>query len=192
MQGPLSNLSYSIVSVYVAILFTIGQFVRLLFGNQVPAIPYVDLPNANKLIMVRSTHMHAQQRVRMRMSVCLAATTLTSLAAPSFPRVALCAQIVEGIYIARQKKQLAKEEILYRRLIKIYRTPALLLFLTAREDTDEEKKHAAAGSADVQLDDDSHPQAAPHPTSASNGLRARRTAPANNHDNATQESKTRR
>ena len=49
LQGPLSNLSYSIVSVYVVVLFTVGQFVRLLFGNQVTRIPVDDLPNANKL-----------------------------------------------------------------------------------------------------------------------------------------------
>jgi hypothetical protein len=39
-QGPLSNLSYSIIAVYITILFTIGQFVRLAFGNQVARIPY--------------------------------------------------------------------------------------------------------------------------------------------------------
>lgn len=105
-SGFLSNLSINIVSVYIIILFTIGQFVRLLFGGQVVRIPVEDLPNANKLVM-----------------------------------------IVEGIYIARQKKQLAKEEILYRRLLKIYRTPALLLLLTTREDTPEEIAAAAAGPA---------------------------------------------
>jgi hypothetical protein len=46
---------------------------------------------------------------------------------------------VEGIYIARTKKQLAKESILYRRLLVIFRTPALLLMLTARQDTQEER-----------------------------------------------------
>lgn len=102
-SGFLSNLSINIVSVYIVILFTIGQLVRLLFGGQVVRIPVEDLPNANKLVM-----------------------------------------IVEGIYIARQKKQLAKEEILYRRLLKIYRTPALLLLLTTREDTPEEIAAAAA------------------------------------------------
>jgi len=99
--GPLSNLSYSIVAMYTLILFTIGQFVRLAFGNQVQRIPYDDLPNADKLM-----------------------------------------QIVEGVHIARQKRQLAKEAILYRRLLKIYRTPALLLMLTAREDTEEERRIA--------------------------------------------------
>ena len=47
-------------------------------------------------------------------------------------------QICQGIFIARQKKELIKEEILYRRLIKIYRTPDLLIELTRRPLTEEE------------------------------------------------------
>jgi hypothetical protein len=131
--GPLSNLSLSITAVYITILFTIGQFVRLAFGNQVTRIPEDDLPNANKLV-----------------------------------------QIVEGIYIARQKRQLVKESLLYRRLIKIYRTPALLLMLTTREDTPEEiarargeqdetntkrdeEKHGRNKNSDANKGNSSHP-----------------------------------
>jgi len=40
----------------------------------------------------------------------------------------------EGIYIARHKQKLAKEEELYRRLIKIYRTPTMLVELAKRKD----------------------------------------------------------
>jgi hypothetical protein len=135
LQGPLSNLSYSIVAVYITILFTIGQFVRLAFGNQTQRIPVEDLPNANKLV-----------------------------------------QIVEGIYIARQKKQLAKEEILYRRLLKIYRTPALLLLLTARQDTAEEKRQGQT-KEETKTDDTDDRQTGRPTTAATNGegVRARRT-----------------
>lgn len=54
----------------------------------------------------------------------------------------------EGIYIARQNGDLLKEEKLYRRLIKIYRTPELLIRLTARvdppADAHDEAKEAKA------------------------------------------------
>jgi len=40
----------------------------------------------------------------------------------------------EGIYIARYREKLYQEEELYRRLIKIYRTPKLLVELTKRKD----------------------------------------------------------
>jgi len=43
----------------------------------------------------------------------------------------------DGIYIARQNGDLLREEKLYRRLIKIYRTPELMVRLTARRDPDE-------------------------------------------------------
>lgn len=43
-------------------------------------------------------------------------------------------QFCEGICIARQTRDHIKEEKLYRQLIKIYRTPELLLRLTARVD----------------------------------------------------------
>lgn len=66
--GPLMGLSYSIVAIYITVIFTIGQFVRMAFGNQVQRIAIDDLPNANKLM-----------------------------------------QITEGVYIARQKKELVKE-----------------------------------------------------------------------------------
>lgn len=41
--------------------------------------------------------------------------------------------LVEAIYIARWKRELRMEEILYRRLIKIMRTPDLLIELTKRQ-----------------------------------------------------------
>lgn len=109
-------------------------------------------------------------------------------------------QIVEGIYIARQKKQLAKEEILYRRLLKIYRTPALLLFLTAREDTEEEIQNAEGPPPPPPPTNSppppyktSHTQAASQPATANNnnndGLRARRLRA---NTDAIQETKSRR
>ena len=102
---------------------------------------------------------------------------------------------MEGIYIARQKKQLAKEEILYRRLLKIYRTPALLLFLTAREDTDEEKRIADGPPPSPPTtpppSDADHAHAASQPPTANNGLRARRPRASTTTD-ATHETKSRR
>lgn len=124
----------------------------------------------------------------------MAATTLTSLAVSFFSACRVCAQIVEGIYIARQKKQLAKEEILYRRLLKIYRTPALLLFLTAREDTDEEKRIADGPPPPPTTpppSDAAHAHAASQPATANNGLRARRPRASTTTD-ATHETKSRR
>ena len=85
---------------------------------------------------------------------------------------------MEGIYIARQKKQLAKEEILYRRLLKIYRTGPLLLMLTAREDTPEEKAEGERRlSVSEAPKDKLNSTAADESTSKSEGaqLRQRRT-----------------
>jgi hypothetical protein len=136
LQGPLSNLSYSIVSVYVVVLFTVGQFVRLLFGNQVTRIPVDDLPNANKLSGT------AQRAGRSGNGSYEILRSALSCGLGTFFCVCLSVQIVEGIYIARQKKQLAKEEILYRRLLVFFRNPALMLEFTRREDSEEEKKEA--------------------------------------------------
>jgi len=44
----------------------------------------------------------------------------------------------EGIYIARRNEDLDKEETLFRRLLKIYRTPSLLIALTRRKHDDDE------------------------------------------------------
>lgn len=48
--------------------------------------------------------------------------------------------LCEGIYIARHKKQLLKEEELYRRLVYILRNPELLIRLTRRSDDEPVKQ----------------------------------------------------
>ena len=42
--------------------------------------------------------------------------------------------LCEGIFIARITKEFEREEILYRRLIRIYRSPELLIKLSKRRD----------------------------------------------------------
>ena len=95
-RGVFENFSFSIISLYSLILFTFGQFIRLLFSNLVARIPYDDIQNADRLLA-----------------------------------------LVESIYVARWKKEMRMEEVLYRRLIKIMRTAPLLIELTKRETGDE-------------------------------------------------------
>eukprot|EP00808_Paulinella_micropora_P024729 g23047.t1 len=51
----------------------------------------------------------------------------------------------QAIYVARRAGELVKEETLYRRLIKIYRTPALLVTLTQREKRSRDAPKDGAG-----------------------------------------------
>ena len=95
--GVFQNFSFSILSLYSLILFTFGQFIRLLFSNLVARIPYDDIQNADRLLA-----------------------------------------LVESIYVARWKKEMRMEEVLYRRLIKIMRTAPLLIELTKRETAVEQ------------------------------------------------------
>ena len=95
-SGVFQNFSFSIISLYSLILFTFGQFIRLLFSNLVARIPYDDIQNADRLLA-----------------------------------------LVESIYVARWKKEMRMEEVLYRRLIKIMRTAPLLIELTKRDTTEE-------------------------------------------------------
>ena len=95
-SGVFQNFSFSIISLYSLILFTFGQFIRLLFSNLVARIPYDDIQNADRLLA-----------------------------------------LVESIYVARWKKEMRMEEVLYRRLIKIMRTAPLLIELTKRETGSE-------------------------------------------------------
>ena len=100
-SGVFTNFSFSIVSLYSLILFTFGQFIRLLFSNLVARIPYDDIQNADRLLA-----------------------------------------LVESIYVARWKKEMRMEEVLYRRLIKIMRTAPLLIELTKRDTAEEAGREA--------------------------------------------------
>ena len=97
LGGVFSSFSFSIISLYSLILFTFGQFIRLLFSNLVQRIPYDDIQDADRLL-----------------------------------------SLVESIYVARWKREMRMEEVLYRRLIKIMRTAPLLIELTKR-DTQAER-----------------------------------------------------
>ena len=107
--GVFSSFSFSIVSLYSLILFTFGQFIRLLFSNLVARIPYDDIQNADRLLA-----------------------------------------LVESIYVARWKKEMRMEEILYRRLIKIMRTAPLLIELTKRDVEEEKDKGKERRKAEME------------------------------------------
>lgn len=89
----LSKTGYSVIGLYIAGVWSVGQFLRLLFSGMHNKIIYTDMQDVTYLIM-----------------------------------------ICEGIYIARHNKKMALEEQLYRKLIKIFRTPDLLIKLTRRRD----------------------------------------------------------
>eukprot|EP00808_Paulinella_micropora_P027767 g31652.t1 len=56
----------------------------------------------------------------------------------------------QAIYVARRSKELVKEEALYRRLIKMFRTPDLLVTLTQREK--KPKKQSSPPSSSTTTD----------------------------------------
>ena len=65
--GVFSSFSFSIVSLYSLILFTFGQFIRLLFSNLVARIPYEDIQNADRLLALVEAVYVARWKQEMRM-----------------------------------------------------------------------------------------------------------------------------
>ena len=65
--GVFSSFSFSIVSLYSLILFTFGQFIRLLFSNLVARIPYDDIQNADRLLALVESIYVARWKQEMRM-----------------------------------------------------------------------------------------------------------------------------
>ena len=65
--GVFQNFSFSILSLYSLILFTFGQFIRLLFSNLVARIPYDDIQNADRLLSLVESIYVARWKTEMRM-----------------------------------------------------------------------------------------------------------------------------
>ena len=102
----LGGTSYSIIGLYVTVVFAIGRFVRLSFSGQLERVIYEQLHEVDLLV-----------------------------------------DYCEVVYIARYSVQYELEEELYRKLVKIFRTPELLIRLTRRRDKDDvDLKETSTGS----------------------------------------------
>lgn len=116
-QNPLglSVVTFSIVGLYSLVVLTVGRFVRLQFANLMVLIPFEDLHDVDPIMRI-CEGIYIARHFSSCLSVSACRCALFASASP------------------RYMGQHLSEERLYRRLIKIYRTPPLLRRLTKRKD----------------------------------------------------------
>ena len=83
--------SYSVVGLYVVVVYTFSQLLRTLYSDKMKDIMYLDLPNVDYLL-----------------------------------------RLVSAVKLARTQRNFFLEELLYRKLVRIYRDPSLMVKLTRR------------------------------------------------------------
>jgi hypothetical protein len=106
-----NSANYSIFAVYLTVIFTVGQFLRLSSSTDIVGIPSWDMHDVDKL-----------------MSLC------------------------NGIFIARRTRHYLKEETLYRKLIRVFRSTQDMIELSRRPARVDEQAEEAEAQAVAAID----------------------------------------
>lgn len=96
LGNAIAAASAGIVTFYVAVVLTVGRFLRMFVSDQVQRIITTDLQNVDELL-----------------------------------------ELSEAIFLARTVGDLAREETMYRNLIRIHRSPEMLIKLTRRRPKED-------------------------------------------------------